>query len=81
MKFAVVIRPCCTHNKEPLGALYALNAWFIFPNIITMIDVELPSTLSEAAISSLPQSAYYIPNFISQAEEEFLLRKVISFRL
>ena len=41
-----------------------------------MADAKLPATLSEAAIRSLPASAYYIPNFISPAEEKLILGKV-----
>ncbi|MCJ1244179.1 hypothetical protein MMC30_001377 [Trapelia coarctata] len=42
-----------------------------------MKEPNLPASLSEAAITSLPDSAYYIPNFITQAEEEVILEKVL----
>lgn len=32
--------------------------------------------LAEHRIPGLPPTAYYIPSFISEAEEEYLLRKV-----
>lgn len=38
--------------------------------------MELPVTLAEAVIPSLPSSAYYIPEFITTAEEQLLLDKV-----
>lgn len=38
--------------------------------------VLLPSTLDEAKISRLPATAYYIPNFITEEEEAFILDKV-----
>ena len=41
-----------------------------------MVDGKLPATLIEAAITSLPESAYYIPNFISPAKEKLILDKV-----
>ena len=39
-------------------------------------DVALPKTLDEARIATLPSAAYYIPNFISEAEERHILDKV-----
>jgi len=39
---------------------------------------NLPASLSEVAIPALPDSAYYISNFITQAEEEALLNKVLA---
>ena len=45
-----------------------------------MEDIKLPSFLSDALISSLPDSAFYIPNFISTEEEETLLHKVYTSR-
>lgn len=38
--------------------------------------VVLPSTLEPARILSLPATAYYIPNFISEEEERLILDKV-----
>lgn len=35
-----------------------------------------PESLQEARIKNLPSDAFYIPNFITPAEEEALLRKV-----
>jgi hypothetical protein len=40
-----------------------------------MTSVRLPASLAEAAVSGLPDAAYYIPEFITEAEEEALLRK------
>lgn len=40
--------------------------------------VFLPSTLDEAKISRFPATAYYIPNFITEEEEAFILDKVCS---
>ncbi|OAX79725.1 hypothetical protein ACJ72_05908 [Emergomyces africanus] len=39
-------------------------------------ELILPSQLEEARIITIPESAYYIPMFISQEEEERLLQKV-----
>lgn len=39
-------------------------------------DMALPSSLAQAKIASLPSTAYYIPNFISEDEERFILDKV-----
>lgn len=36
----------------------------------------IPMTLETAKIKSLPDSAYYIPDFITAEEEERLLQKV-----
>ena len=41
-----------------------------------MADLKLPKLLSEAQIPSLPDAAFYIPNFLSVAEEEMILGKV-----
>ena len=41
-----------------------------------MEDLKLPATLREALIPFLPGSGYYIPNFITPMEEEYLLQKV-----
>jgi hypothetical protein len=38
--------------------------------------ITLPSSLDHVKIRSLPQSAYYLTDFISQAEEEAILNKV-----
>lgn len=43
---------------------------------IIMDDRSLPASLQEALISSLPASGYYVPNFISETEEAYLLQKV-----
>jgi alkylated DNA repair protein alkB family protein 6 len=40
--------------------------------------VVLPPTLAAARIAALPPAAYYIPNFISEAEEAAILAKVSS---
>ena len=39
-------------------------------------DINLPETLEEARVGSVPSSIFYIPNFISASEEEVLLNKV-----
>ncbi|KLJ08311.1 alkylated DNA repair protein alkB like 6 [Blastomyces silverae] len=41
-------------------------------------EVMLPIQLEEARIKSIPESAYYIPDFITQDEEEGLLQKITS---
>ena len=41
-----------------------------------MNDVSLPSSLQEVLISSLPASGYYVPNFITETEEAYLLHRV-----
>ncbi|KAH8673667.1 hypothetical protein BX600DRAFT_508905 [Xylariales sp. PMI_506] len=38
--------------------------------------VSLPSSLDAARILSLPPAAYYVPNFISEEEEQLILDKV-----
>lgn len=38
--------------------------------------VKLPVALDQARISGLPATAYYIPDFISEAEEAIILDKV-----
>ncbi len=38
--------------------------------------VSLPASLQDAKIPSLPQTAYYIANFISEEEEQMILDKV-----
>lgn len=38
--------------------------------------VKLPNILEEARITKLPSAAYYIPNFISEDEERYILDKV-----
>jgi alkylated DNA repair protein alkB family protein 6 len=40
--------------------------------------VAMPACLEEARIKSLPSSAFYIPDFISQEEEQVLLNKVFN---
>jgi alkylated DNA repair protein alkB family protein 6 len=39
-------------------------------------DVLLPPSLEHARINTLPQTAYYIPNFITEQEEQNILDKV-----
>ncbi|KAF4468715.1 alkylated DNA repair alkB like 6 [Fusarium albosuccineum] len=41
-------------------------------------DFSLPPSLEHARITTLPQTAYYIPNFISEEEERVILDKVSS---
>ncbi|KAJ3520286.1 hypothetical protein NM208_g13772 [Fusarium decemcellulare] len=41
-------------------------------------DFSLPPSLEHARITTLPQTAYYIPNFISEEEEQVILDKVSS---
>ncbi|KAM0483212.1 hypothetical protein ACHAPX_002661 [Trichoderma viride] len=38
-------------------------------------DARLPSSLDAAKITSLPATAYYLPNFISEEEERMILDK------
>lgn len=38
----------------------------------------LPASLQKALITSLPASGYYIPNFITESEEAYLLQKIDS---
>jgi alkylated DNA repair protein alkB family protein 6 len=40
--------------------------------------VLLPESLQHARITSLPQTAYYIPNFISEEEEQMIMDKISS---
>lgn len=46
-----------------------------------MEDSKLPSTLQDTLVSSLPDSGYYIPNFITPTEESYILSKVSSASL
>ncbi|EHK16663.1 uncharacterized protein TRIVIDRAFT_195562 [Trichoderma virens Gv29-8] len=39
-------------------------------------DAWLPSSLEAARIPSLPSTAYYVPNFISEEEERLILDKI-----
>lgn len=41
-------------------------------------DTVLPQSLSHAKIVNLPQTAFYIPNFISENEEQIILDKIKS---
>ncbi|RGP59020.1 alkylated dna repair alkb like 6 [Fusarium longipes] len=41
-------------------------------------NILLPSSLEHARIASLPQAAYYIPNFITKEEEQIILDKISS---
>ena len=43
-----------------------------------MDDRPLSATIQEALIPFLPASGYYLPNFITEAEEAYLLQKVIA---
>ena len=43
-----------------------------------MGELSMPIGLQEILISSLPASGYYLPNFVTEAEEAFLLQKVIA---
>lgn len=38
--------------------------------------MDLPRHLDEARVEELPDTAYYIPNFMSEEEEEGLLHHV-----
>ncbi|SPJ79641.1 uncharacterized protein FTOL_08032 [Fusarium torulosum] len=40
--------------------------------------ILLPSSLEHAKITTLPQTAYYIPNFITEEEEQMILDKISS---
>ncbi|KAK7225657.1 hypothetical protein V2G26_013660 [Clonostachys chloroleuca] len=41
-------------------------------------DFQLPPSLEHARIADLPESAFYLPNFISKDEEQVLLSKIAS---
>ncbi|MCJ1284112.1 hypothetical protein MMC26_003443 [Xylographa opegraphella] len=43
-----------------------------------MENITLPATIAEAAIPSLPETAFYVPNFISEAEEKIILDRIYS---
>ena len=38
--------------------------------------IHLPASLEQNRITTLPEFAYYIPNFISEEEEQAILHKV-----
>jgi hypothetical protein len=42
--------------------------------------ILLPSSLEHARITTLPQTAYYIPNFITEEEEQMILGKVCAYK-
>lgn len=42
----------------------------------TKDGIGLPPSLEPAKIASLPPTAYYIPNFITEDEEQMILGKV-----
>ncbi|KPM37291.1 hypothetical protein AK830_g9268 [Neonectria ditissima] len=39
-------------------------------------SISLPASLEHARIAALPQSAFYIPNYISEEEEQMILEKI-----
>ncbi|KAH7170331.1 hypothetical protein EDB81DRAFT_876367 [Dactylonectria macrodidyma] len=41
-----------------------------------MNDPSLPASLDDARVTAMPQSAFYIPNFISEEEEQMILAKI-----
>ncbi|MCJ1417013.1 hypothetical protein MMC32_003352 [Xylographa parallela] len=43
-----------------------------------MEDITLPAAIAEAAIPSLPETAYYIPNFITEIESKVIRDKIDS---
>lgn len=43
---------------------------------LSMDNRSLPTGLQEALIPSLPASGYYVPNFITETEEAYLLQKI-----
>lgn len=43
---------------------------------MTFNDFDLPPSFETARIESLPSTAYYIPNFLSEEEERVILAKV-----
>ncbi len=38
--------------------------------------INLPTCLESVKVKSMPNSAYYVADFVSQAEEELILNKV-----
>ncbi|MCJ1357277.1 MAG: hypothetical protein MMC33_007273 [Icmadophila ericetorum] len=41
-----------------------------------MADLQLPTSLADSIVRSLPETAYYIPEFLSKEEESSLLSKI-----
>ncbi|ORY63414.1 uncharacterized protein BCR38DRAFT_410342 [Pseudomassariella vexata] len=41
-------------------------------------NISLPAALEDARITALPSAAYYIPDFISEGEEQAILQKIAS---
>lgn len=39
-------------------------------------QIRLPSSLEEARVQGLPPAAFYIPDFISEEEEQAILRRI-----
>ncbi|KAM0210439.1 hypothetical protein ACHAPQ_005125 [Fusarium lateritium] len=48
------------------------------PGVEKARGILLPSSLEHARIATLPQTAYYIPNFITEEEEQTILDKISS---
>ena len=46
-----------------------------------MEKIALPSSLQDAEVTTLPESAYYIPEFLSVEEEQTLLDQVSSLKV
>lgn len=41
-----------------------------------VLSLTMPASLEEAKVEGIPQSAFYISDFITQEEEQALLNKV-----
>lgn len=55
---------------------YILLMRFTVHKWICMLEMEVDLDLQKARIHALPQEGFYISNFITDDEEEFLLQKV-----
>ena len=47
---------------------------------VRMDNFTLPASLQEVLIPSLPASGFYVPNFITETEEAYLLQQVSFLR-
>ena len=65
----VTLIPCCVQSKRS-GPVWAVLLATCAPTLLLLLSIPTP-TLFQA-----PDTVFYIPNFISEAEEQMLLSRV-----